>query len=112
MSVNLNSQNTNNVSNPVSMDSMIDDLEAATKQIHSIKKRFDEMENEVKVSEMVQDQVMIEHGRIKHKKCHRNLHFKKLNSNVTLLPDPITILKHRMFVVRRFSCRVVVLTGK
>ena len=45
-------------------------------------------------------------------KQHMNLHFKKLNSNVTLLPVPKTILKHHLFVVRRFSCRAVVLTGK
>ena len=65
MSVNTKSKNSNNVSDPVLMESIIADLEQATKKIHTIKKRYDTMQEDVKVSEMVQDEVMIEYSRMK-----------------------------------------------
>ena len=51
MSVSSNSAKSNNVGDSLAMNSIINDLESATKKIHSIKKRFNEMQDDVKVDD-------------------------------------------------------------
>ena len=70
MSVNSNSGKTNHVGGSMTINSILKDLKSATNKIHSIKKIYDEMANDVKVSEMVQDQTMIEHARMKSELQH------------------------------------------
>ena len=49
----------------MSLESIINDLERTTAKIYSIKKRFDVMQDDAKISEMVEDQQMIEYSRMK-----------------------------------------------
>ena len=65
MATNPNSNNNGNVTCSLSLGPIVNDLEQLTKKLKSISKQFNEVQQDAKVSELVQDQVMTEYARIK-----------------------------------------------
>lgn len=65
MATNPNSNNNGNIRCSLSLDPIVNDLQQLTKKIQSIQKQFNEVQEDAKVSEMVQDQVMTEYARMK-----------------------------------------------
>ena len=65
MASNANCNNRGNVACSLSLDSIVTELQKLTNKMESIKKQFNESQQDAKVSEMVQNQVIVEYGRMK-----------------------------------------------
>lgn len=65
MATNPNSNNNGNITGSLSLNPIVNDLQQLTQKLKSISKQFNEVQQDAKVSEMVQDQVMTEYARMK-----------------------------------------------
>ena len=65
MATNANSPNSGNIVGSLSLNSIVQDLQQLTKKMESIQKQFNESQQDAKISEMVQDKVMLENSRMK-----------------------------------------------